>query len=338
MKWFKMESSIYENAKVQSLDLPVLKTWLNLLGIYARYESFPSLKQIAYITRQSLEDLTAHVESLVRDELVDRDPDGTIRLHNWEDYNPYECSTERVKKHRAMKQVKHVSSVSNVSSTTGTPHLSGPALETDSCRKEILLNGAAHSEKSQQVLANESVEPPVGSPHETVKQMEQMKHLRVEKSREEEIRKEENTLSHPYPLSPAVAGQAKPENGASALLKSSNGKTPEYKLDAFSEWAHDVYNRHPKQKNQFAVLHALKQTFAGKAAEQQLFDENHALWIAYWQLDSAYPRFVPVLAEPNGGGWINDQAWRKKPPPPPVADTKHARAKAWADQFKGETQ
>ncbi|HEY4757769.1 MAG TPA: hypothetical protein VIH43_04365 [Chthoniobacterales bacterium] len=113
-------------------------------------------------------------------------------------------------------------------------------------------------------------------------------------------------------------------NGARATLKSSsNGKTPEYKLDAFSEWAHDVYDRHPKQKNQFAVLHALKQTFAGKPAEQQLLDENHPLWIAYWQLDPNYPRFVPVLAETNGGGWINDQAWRKKPPPPPDTRTKN---------------
>jgi hypothetical protein len=149
-------------------------------------------------------------------------------------------------------------------------------------------------------------------------------------------------LTLPSPDFAPTAKITEPETDASAILKSSkNGKAhepSEPQLDAFSEWAHRVYHRHPKQKNQFAVLHALKQTFAQNPADQQLFDENHPLWITHWQLDPAYPRFVPVLAEPNGGGWINDQAWRHKPPPPPVADTKHARAKAWANQFKGETQ
>lgn len=154
--------------------------------------------------------------------------------------------------------------------------------------------------------------------------------------------KKEKELSHPYPLSPTVASLTEPQNGASALLNSSqNGKAhepSEPELDAFSIWAHAVYQRHPKQKNLHDTLWTLKQKFANRPDDQKLLDENHPLWIAYWQLDPSYPRFVPGLADRDGRGWLNDQVWRKPPPPPPVADTKHARAKAWADKFKGETQ
>src|SRR5438309_5114588 len=117
MKWFKMESAIYENAKVQSLELPVLKTWLNLLGVYARYEGFPSIKQIAYITRQSLGDLNSHIDNLIKDELLDKDSEGNLAPHDWEDYNINELSTERVRKHRAQKQVNQLTETGETDET-----------------------------------------------------------------------------------------------------------------------------------------------------------------------------------------------------------------------------
>jgi len=179
-------------------------------------------------------------------------------------------------------------------------------------------------------------------------QVKQVKRSRIEENRIEEIRKEENTLSHPFPLSPAVVSHTETQNGASALLKSSkNGKThepSEPELDAFSEWAHAVYQRHPKQKNLHDTLWTLKQKFANRPDDQKLLDENHPLWIAYWQLDPSYPRFVPGLADRDGRGWLNDQVWRKPPPPPPDTRTKNQIAndavyqELLADLRKGKTQ
>ena len=339
MKWFKMHTTLHRNVKAQSLTAEAFRTWMNLLSIYGEEESFPSTQQILFETRLTEETYQAHLSALLECGLIDRDEKGQLVPHNWEEYNRHILSTERVHKHRASRQVKQVKQMKHVSNVSKTPPTEEPAFVdvspvfspvlSDSQNNANFSNGTMKHVSHVTAQATENkADSGTDLESETERNnLKQLKRSRVEEIRVEEIRKEENTLSHPYPLSPAVAGQA--ENGASAratfrtLL---NGKTPEpsgTELDAFSQWAHDVYHQHPKRKNQYAVLHALKQNFAGKPAEQQLFDENHALWITHWQLDPAYPRFVPVLAEPNGGGWINDQAWRHKPPPPPDTRTKN---------------
>jgi hypothetical protein len=132
------------------------------------------------------------------------------------------------------------------------------------------------------------------------------------------------SLAKPYSAQCAEIPEA--QNGAREILKTSpNGKAPEpteEQLDEFSDWAHAAYQRHPRLKNKNDVLWSLKQHFANRPEDQKLFDENHALWIEYWKLDPKYPQYVPGLADRDGRGWINDQAWRQKPPPPPSTKTK----------------
>jgi hypothetical protein len=356
MKWFKMYTNLHRNVKVQSLTGDVCKTWLNLLSIYGEEEKLPSTQQVLYETRMDAGTYQEHLNTLLECGLFESNEQGQIMPHDWDQHNPKILSTERVQKHRAtkqvkrMKQMKHVSPVSvpeNSASDSATENVSRVSLENkhflgDFQKNTELQNGTVKHVSPVTAQTIENAED-IGTVHENendVKRMKHLKHPRLEEIRLEEIREEKN--SHPYPLSEIAVRLPDEKNGASALLNSSqNGKAhepTEPQLDAFSIWAHAVYQRHPKQKNLHDTLWTLKQKFANRPDDQKLLDENHPLWIAYWQLDPSYPRFVPGLADRDGRGWLNDQVWRKPPPPPPVADTKHARAKAWADKFKGETQ
>src|SRR5439155_1608713 len=79
----------------------------------------------------------------------------------------------------------------------------------------------------------------------------------------------------------ALVGSAVSEDTHTHL----NGKTQkpsEAEITEFSDWAHSVYRRHPKQTYLNPSLDALRRKFALDSDSRAIFEKNHPLWIAYW--------------------------------------------------------
>ena len=327
MKWFKMESAIYENAKVQSLELPVLRTWLNLLGIYARYEGFPSTKQIAYITRQSLTELNSHIASLIKGELIDQDSEGTLTPHDWDQHNPYDLSTERVQKHRAQKQAKQTHETDETNETCFTvsenEHEMSKQMSKQVSKQVSKANGQMSKEVEQtnllilgaEIAENKRKDEEISlgdfSDMKRMKQMKQMKRSRVEESRREENRKEENT--HPYtPLSnfdeyeneqtqpvektsPSVFAESLNGNGNHPKPKNSL-LTPEQQVWFDSLWA-DFWRKNDK--------HPAEKAFSKHIRSLKRFEELQAAF----ERDRAEMLTRPVDKRPCLGPWVNKKPW-----------------------------
>ena len=102
------------------------------------------------------------------------------------------------------------------------------------------------------------------------------------------------------------------------LPKTPEGSMRETKLavvrreDEFADWAEKVYILHPKQANKFQSLTQLASYFAKDPTAKDIFERNYPQWIEYWKNDD--PKYVPPLANREGGGFVGDETWRKPPP------------------------
>jgi hypothetical protein len=108
MDWVPLWNRTLSNRKAQGLSGDVFKTWINLLCLASASKKngeLPEVEQIAFELRLDLGVAISHLTELKKCGLIDVDPDGTRRIHDWDAWqlNSYK-STERVRRHRAKKK------------------------------------------------------------------------------------------------------------------------------------------------------------------------------------------------------------------------------------------
>ena len=112
MKWFRLHADLVDNPKVQSLNGPLFKAWVNLMCIACFNDGLlPDIQRIAYRLKLSEDRTSSLIRGLVNLKLID-ESDGVLTIHDWDEWqfrpeNSRASSTERVRRHRErMKQVK----------------------------------------------------------------------------------------------------------------------------------------------------------------------------------------------------------------------------------------
>jgi hypothetical protein len=110
MEWLRFYVGTLDNPKVQGLPGGTFKAWVNCLCL-ARINDgvLPSVDVIAFRLRCSMRQAEQWRDDLTQRKLVDVMPDGTYRMHDWDQHQYVsDGSTERVRKHRE-KQRRNVS-------------------------------------------------------------------------------------------------------------------------------------------------------------------------------------------------------------------------------------
>lgn len=100
--WIRLYTKIPDDPKVQSLPPVLFRFWINCLCIAARADgNLPPIEQLAFALREPTSKIEPMAKKLVAAGLLDVDPSGTFRPHEWNDWQ-YESdgSTERVKRFR----------------------------------------------------------------------------------------------------------------------------------------------------------------------------------------------------------------------------------------------
>lgn len=107
-KWFRFYNEVIDDPKVQRLSPSLFRTWVNLLCVASDGSGkLPSIDDLAFKLRMSVQDVQQHVDDLVLAGLLDILPDG-ICPHNWDQRQfTSDSSTERVRKHRRNKEVSN---------------------------------------------------------------------------------------------------------------------------------------------------------------------------------------------------------------------------------------
>lgn len=103
MPWFRIYHEILDDPKVQRLDPPTFKNWINLLCLAAKNGgSFEhNLERIAWSLRISNEKAEDAINALVLVGLLDILPNGSLQPHNWSGRQfVSDKSTDRVRKYR----------------------------------------------------------------------------------------------------------------------------------------------------------------------------------------------------------------------------------------------
>lgn len=83
--WFRFYAEALDDPKVQRLPPHLFKTWVNLLCLASQTDGkLPSIDDIAFKLRISANDAMSHVDELILAGLIDIDPDGIRKPHNWQ--------------------------------------------------------------------------------------------------------------------------------------------------------------------------------------------------------------------------------------------------------------
>lgn len=104
MQWLRLYDSVVDDPKVQRLDPPVFKVWINLLCIANRSEPrglLPPISDLCFILRMTKPKLEKMLAQLAIANLIDAVDSETLAIHNW---NKRQRSSDdiakRVRKHR----------------------------------------------------------------------------------------------------------------------------------------------------------------------------------------------------------------------------------------------
>jgi hypothetical protein len=104
MNWFRFYHDALDDPKVQRLDPPLFKAWVNLLCLASKSDdrgNLPPVEDIAFALRLSASEALAIVDELVRRDLVDGGYDD-LSIHNWSGrQRASDDVTARVRKHRS---------------------------------------------------------------------------------------------------------------------------------------------------------------------------------------------------------------------------------------------
>lgn len=104
MTWFRFYHEALDDPKVQRLTPTLFKTWVNLLCLAARKEgNLPSVDDIAFSLRMSVNDAQQQIDELILVGLLDIDSKRHIAPHNWsarQYKSDTKTSAERTRKYR----------------------------------------------------------------------------------------------------------------------------------------------------------------------------------------------------------------------------------------------
>lgn len=129
-RWFRFYNEVLNDVKVQRLSPNLFRTWVNLLCLASDDAGkLPSVDDIAFKLRMSVQDAQQQVDDLVLAGLIDITSTG-LAPHNWKQRQfVSDTSTERVRKHRKIKAETQC----NVSETAdATPPDTESDTDTDS--------------------------------------------------------------------------------------------------------------------------------------------------------------------------------------------------------------
>lgn len=102
MAWFRFYHEALDDPKVQRLTPTLFKAWVNLLCLAARKGGrLPSVDDIAFSLRASVNDAQQYIDELILLGLLDISPKGDVTPHNWQGRQyKSDSSAERTRKYR----------------------------------------------------------------------------------------------------------------------------------------------------------------------------------------------------------------------------------------------
>lgn len=105
-RWFRFHADAMRNPKVAKLTDREFRLWMRLLCVASENDGvIPRLEDLKSVLNARLDHLLAGVERLISVGLIDRKGDG-YEPHNWGKFQyKSDSSTERVRKHRAERNV-----------------------------------------------------------------------------------------------------------------------------------------------------------------------------------------------------------------------------------------
>ncbi len=101
-RWFRFYDEALDDPKVQRLPPHLFKTWINLLSLASKCDGIlPSVDDVAFRLRLSVQDAEQHLSDLVLAGLIDIERNGQRTPHNWQ-HRQYasDSSAERTRKYR----------------------------------------------------------------------------------------------------------------------------------------------------------------------------------------------------------------------------------------------
>ena len=99
--WLRLYRGTVNNPKLQRLGLEVVGFWTNCLCLSDDDGCLPPVADIAWSMRLNETQVETFLETLQRNNLVDAEGDGTLRLHDWSEHQKVsDLSTDRVRKYR----------------------------------------------------------------------------------------------------------------------------------------------------------------------------------------------------------------------------------------------
>lgn len=104
-EWLRLYRRTVNNAKIQRLGLEAVGFWTNCLCLSDDEGYLPEVSDIAWSMRVTEAVTETFLVTLQRNNLIVRDDDGRLRLHDWDDHQKRsDSSADRVRKHREKRQ------------------------------------------------------------------------------------------------------------------------------------------------------------------------------------------------------------------------------------------
>ena len=96
--WFRFDSDTLDNRKAQALEPRLFKVWVNLLCLANESRQrgcLPPEKDIAFRLRLSAGECKQAIAALKKAKLLEQDPGGCLRMHDWDEYQRPLSNAER---------------------------------------------------------------------------------------------------------------------------------------------------------------------------------------------------------------------------------------------------
>jgi VCBS repeat-containing protein len=105
--WLRLYNAVLDDPKLQRLDPPIFKAWINLLCLAGQQEdrgTLPDLPEMAFRMRMTEPEMDETLHELIAAKLIDEEW-GLYSIHNWTKYQyDSDTSTPRVRKLRDKKK------------------------------------------------------------------------------------------------------------------------------------------------------------------------------------------------------------------------------------------
>lgn len=141
--WLRLYRGTVNNPKLQRLGLEVVGFWTNCLCLSDDDGYLPAVSDIAWSMRLNETQVETFLETLQRNNLVDAEEGGALRLHDWSEHQKVsDLSTDRVRKFRE-KQQKTASQTEKPVHETPRNVSETVQIRTDTEKKEKNMSGSS---------------------------------------------------------------------------------------------------------------------------------------------------------------------------------------------------